>query len=247
MYAESMSRITPTQAVAALFASPVQELEVEGGGQITVTAQSVSGTRVRATAPRLKVGRGMTLVGRLVAEDGRPWAVSLAIEQAEFHSEQLAAVDMRAVRIGLDSTRRGTVRMPTGGVAWLTAVNCQHVVDRDRVDGTMTDLSKTGVGFATTRTLRVGDRLMFHGRFFKDEVDAEVRVASVREGSTPGRLIVGARFIHIDPENLARVERIMDSGDVRPQAPSDLDLGNLRSLAVAGERQGWRKKLFGRD
>jgi PilZ domain len=242
-----MSRVTPTQAVAALFASPSQELEVEGGGQITVTARSVSGTRVQAIAPRLKVSRGMTLVGRLVAEDGRPWAVSMAIEQAEFHSEHLAAVELRAVRVGLDSTRRGTVRLPTGGVAWLTAVNCQHVVDRDRVDGVMTDLSKTGVGFATTRTLRVGDRLTFHGRFFKDEVDAEVRVASVRDGSSPGRLIVGARFIHIDPENLARVERILDAGDERPQQTADFDLGNLRSLAAAaGERQaGWRK-LFKR-
>jgi hypothetical protein len=243
-----MSRVTPTQAVAALFASPSQELEVEGGGQINVTVQSVSGTRVRATAPRLKVGRGMTLVGRLVAEDGRPWAVSLAIEAADFHSEQLAAIELRAVRVGLDSTRRSTVRLPTGGVAWLTAVNCQHVVDRDRVDGTMTDLSKTGVGFATNRTLRVGDRLMFHGRFFKDEVDAEVRVASVREGSTPGRLIVGARFIHIDPENLARVERILEAGVVRAEQPADFDLGNLRTLAAAaGERQGWRKKLFRRE
>jgi PilZ domain len=245
-----MSRVTPSQAVSALFASPVQELEVEGGGQITVTAQSVAGTRVQATAPRLKVGRGMTVVGRLVAEDGRPWAVSMAIERADFHSEQLAFIELHAVRVGLDSTRRGTVRLPAGGVAWLTAVNCQHVVDRDRVDGTMTDLSRTGVGFATTRTLRVGDRLMFHGRFFKDEVDAEVRVASVREGSAPGRLIVGARFIHIDPENLARVEQILDAGDARAQQQTTVDLSNLRSLAAAaGERQGsgWRRKLFRRD
>jgi hypothetical protein len=244
-----MSRVTPSQAVSALFASPVQELEVEGGGNIDVTVQSVEGTRVRATAPRLKVARGMTVIGRLVAEDGRPWAVSLAIESAEFHSEQLAAVELHAVRVGLDSTRRETVRLPTGGVAWLTAVNCQHVVDRDRVDGTMTDLSKSGVGFATSRTLRVGDRLMFHGRFFKDEVDAEVRVASVREASAPGRLIVGARFIHIDPENLARVESILDSGVARSEQ-ANLDLGNLRSLAAAADKRdaagGWRK-IFRRE
>lgn len=240
-----MSRLSPSSAVSALFASPAQELEVEGGGKIDVTVQSIAGTRVHATAPRLKVARGMTLIGRLVAEDGRPWALSLTIESAEFHSEHLAAVELHAVRVGLDSTRRETVRLPTGGVAWLIAVNCQHVVDRDRVDGTMTDLSKTGVGFATSRTLRVGDRLMFHGRFFKDEVDAEVRVASVRDGRAPGRLIVGARFIHIDPENLARVERILDASEVRTTEPANLDLSNLRSLASAADQRdasgGWRK------
>jgi PilZ domain len=241
-------RLSPSQAVSALFAAPSQELEVEGGGRLSVYARSVSGTRVDATAPRLKVARGMTLIGRLVADDGRPWTVSLVIERADFHSEELATVGLHAVRVGLDSTRRRAVRMPAGGVAWLTAVSCQHVVDGDRVDGTMTDLSRSGVGFATQRTLRRGDRLMFHGRFFKDEVDAEVRVASVREASARGRVIVGARFIAIDPENLSRVERILDGG-VRAE-PAALDFDVLRDLAAAatgdrGPTGGWRK-LFRR-
>ena len=244
-----MSRLSPSQAVSALFAAPSQELEVEGGGRLSLYAQMTSGTRIQATAPRLKVAQGMTLIGRLVADDGRPWAVSLLVEKAEFHSEELASVELRAVRVGLDSTRREAVRVPAGGVAWLTAVNCQHVVDADRVDGTMTDLSRNGVGFATSRTLRRGDRLMFHGRFFKDEVDAEVRVASVREAGTSGRVIVGARFIAIDPENLARVERIL-AGGVRAQ-PTALDFDSLRDLAAAATAdsanpRGWRK-LFRRD
>ena len=243
-----MSRLSPSQAVSALFAAPSQELEVEGGGRLSLYAQTTSGTRVRATAPRLKVAQGMTLIGRLVADDGRPWAVSLLVEKADFHSEELASVELRAVRIGLDSTRREAVRVPAGGVAWLTAVNCQHVVDGDRVDGTMTDLSRNGVGFATNRTLRRGDRLTFHGRFFKDEVDAEVRVASVRDAAS-GRVIVGARFIAIDPENLARVERIL-AGGVRSE-PTSLDLDSLRDLAAAATGdsaapRGWRK-LFRRD
>src|SRR5690349_1148749 len=243
-----MSRVSPSQAVSILFATPSQELEVEGGGRLSLYAQSVSGTRVHATAPRLKVARGMSLIGRLVADDGRPWAVSLAVEKADFHSEELASIELRAVRVGLDSTRREAVRVPAGGVAWLSAVSCQHVVDGDRVDGTMTDLSRSGVGFATQRTLRRGDRLLFHGRFFKDQVEAEVRVASVRPGSSPGRLVVGARFIAISPENLARVERILDGGP--HVASTGLDLEVLRDLAAAATSEpaaasGWRK-LFRR-
>jgi PilZ domain-containing protein len=243
-----MSRLSPSQALSHLFSVPSQELEIEGGGRLSVYARDVAGTRARGTAPRLKVRSGMTLIGRLVAEDGRPWALSLAVEKADFHSEDLAAVELRVVRVGLDSTRREAVRVPAGGMAWLTAVNCQHVVDGDRVDGTMTDLSRSGVGFATQRTLRRGDRLIFHGRFFKDAVEAEVRVASVREGSAPGRLVVGARFIAITPDNLARVERIL-SGTAHTDAPP-LELEVLRDLAAAAtfEREaatGWRK-LFRR-
>jgi PilZ domain len=241
-----MSRLSPSQALSLLFAVPSQELEVEGGGRLSVYATEVAGTRAHATAPRLKVRAGMTLVGRVVAEDGRPWALSLAVEKAEFHSEELAGVDLRVVRAGLDSTRRSAVRVPAGGMAWLTAVNCQNVVDRDRVDGVMTDLSRGGVGFVTQRALRRGDRLMFHGRFFKDQVEAEVRVASVREGSSPTRLVVGARFIAITPENLARVERILSGGPRGPSAALELDV--LRDLAAAATAPGdpatgWRRFL----
>src|SRR5205809_504526 len=101
-----MPRLTPSQAVASLFASPSQELEVEGGGRLSVHALSVDGTRVRATAPRLKVSPGMALVGRVVGDDQRPWAVSLTVISAEFHSQQLADVSLRAVRVGLDHSRR---------------------------------------------------------------------------------------------------------------------------------------------
>ena len=243
-----MSRLTPSQSLSLFFAVPSQELEIEGGGRLSVYTRDIDGTRARGTAPRLKVRTGMTLIGRLVGPDGRPWALSLRVQRAEYHSEELAEIELRVVRVGLDSTRRAAVRVPAGGVAWLTAVSCQHVVDGDRVDGTMTDLSRSGVGFATQRTLRRGDRLLFHGRFFKDQVEAEVRVASVRPGSSPGRLVVGARFIAISPENLARVERILDGGP--HVASTGLDLEVLRDLAAAATSEpaaasGWRK-LFRR-
>lgn len=238
-----MPRLTPSLSVARLFSSPSQELEVEGGGRLSVYALEIDGTRVRATAPRLKVSPGMTLIGRVIGDDERPWAISLRIESAEFHSQQLASVWMRAVRVGLDRSRRGSVRVPAGGVAWLIAVNCQNVVDGDRVDGTVTDLSSSGVGFATSRTLRRGDRLVFRGRFFSEEFEAEVRVASVRESGKDGRTVVGAQYIDINSANLARVERIM--GGVG--RPDPVDLTPLRELArTADEPQGWRR-LFRRS
>jgi PilZ domain len=239
-----MSRLTPTQAVASLCSAPEVELEVEGGKPITLKIAAVDRTRVTALAPRLRVSAGMALIGRVIGDDERPWMIAMKIERADFHSQALARVELRAQRVGLDTTRRGTVRQPAGGIAWLTAISCNDVLDGDRIDGTMTDLSLTGVGFATSRVLRIGDELEFHGRFFAEEVYAEVRIASLREGSHPGRTIVGARFMALDGTNRARIEHILSG--VRPAAQdSGLDVGELRGVVTAIEVDehtgGWRR------
>ena len=121
--------------------------------------------------------------------------------------------------------------MPIGGVTWLVAVNCQDVVDGDRVEGTLEDLSKTGVSFATRRVLRVNDRLIFHGRFFADEINGEVRVASVRRASSPGQTIVGCKFIDLRPESEHKIERILTGG--RESAAPGVDVPALREAATA--------------
>jgi hypothetical protein len=172
--------------------------------------------------------------------------VALVVDEAEFYSHDLARARVRAEEVSADDSRRRNPRIPAGGIAWLAAVNCQHVVDGDRVDGTMVDLSIDGVAFATNRVLRPSDRLMFHGRFFAEQVDAEVRVTSVRESSAAGRTIVGCSFIDIDSANRARVERLT-SGEPHPAQPAApaFDVARLRLLADADkpEQGGWRRRF----
>jgi hypothetical protein len=135
--------------------------------------------------------------------------------------------------VQIDESRRAAERVPIGGVAWLEAVNCQDVVDGDRVEGTLEDLSRTGVAFTTNRLLRVGDRLIFHGRFFADSISGEVRVASVRPSSAPGHTVVGARFLELDRESIARVDRILSGGrEPAPETTGGLSLAALRQLAA---------------
>jgi hypothetical protein len=236
-----MARLTPTEATRRLFAVPSQQLELEDGGHLPVYATAVHGTAVTGTAPRLKIAAGMRMVGRVVADDERPWAITFLVEEANYHSDQLARVKLRAVRLALDDTRRGSVRVPAGGAASLTAINCQNVVDGDRVEATVTDLSETGVGLSTNRILRRGDRLLFAARFFTEEIRAEVRVASVRE--SPGsRPVVGARFIAIDRENQLRLERVLEGNDSR--RPPEMNLYGLRELAQAPATSSrWRRLL----
>jgi hypothetical protein len=117
-------------------------------------------------------------------------------------------------------------------------VNCQQVVDGDRVDGTIQDISVSGVGFTSSRVLRIGDRLQFHGRFFSDEVEGEVRVASVRPSAIADRSIYGCQFIHLDDESRGRVERLL-RGERAPSA----DLSLIRNL-LEEQRESPRKRRF---
>jgi hypothetical protein len=147
---------------------------------------------------------------------------------------------MRATGCAIDATRRSAQRVPIGGVAWLEAVNCQEVVDGDRVDGSLEDLSRTGVAFITARVLREGDRLIFNGRFFADSISGEVRVASVRKANAPGQTVIGCRFIDIDADSISRIDRILSGG--REPDNGQIDLSALRNLASGGEDDGtgWR-------
>lgn len=225
-----------------LFSGLAADLEAEEGATVTVQPSGMAGDTVWVTAPRLQIAGGMRLRGRLLDSDGEPWIVALVVDEADYHSHDLARVRLRADSVTADASRRRNPRVRAGGIAWLSAVNCQHVVDGDRVDGTMVDLSRDGVAFATNRVLRPSDRLMFHGRFFADTVAADVRVISVREAAS-GRLIVGCAFIEIDAENRARVERLAANAP-SPGRPA-ATFSELRLLAADEQpgQGGWRRRF----
>ena len=86
--------------------------------------------------------------------------------------------------------------------------------------------------------LRIHDRLMFHGRFFADEINGEVRVASLRPAQAPGHMIVGCRFLDLDADSAARIDRILSGGRSEPARPATtLDLGSLRQAARASDEE----------
>ena len=242
-----MIPLTTETAFARLLAHGEADLEISAGAYVHVHVQEVDGRRATVTAPRLSVASGMHLTGRVIGPDGRPWAVELTIDNASYHSPDLALVRLRATSAEIDSTRRAAERVPIGGVVWLEAVNCRDIVDGDRVEGSLEDLSKSGVAFATRRVLRINDRLMFNGRFFADEINGEVRVASIRPASAPGHTIVGCRFLDLDAESEARIERILSGGRSQPDVPrGPVDISALRDAAAApppeeDEGPGWRK------
>jgi len=245
-----MTPLSPTEAVSILFARPEVDLEVDGGGLLHVQLLNHDTQHITATAPRLSVATGMTLTGRVLGPDGRPWELHLHVDDASYHTPDLAIVQMHPTDIAVDASRRSAERVPIGGVAWLEAVNCQDVVDRDRVDGTLEDLSRTGVSFATSRVLRVGDRLIFHGRFFADSISGEVRVASVRPASSPGHTIVGCRFLEVDAASVAKIDRILSGGREPAERPAQSSIATLRASLPVDDADdddepsgGWLRRM----
>jgi hypothetical protein len=235
-----MQLLSDAAAVRLLFARSHASLETEAGEAVPVQAVSVGEGRAVVTAPRLRVTCATRLTGRVLAEDGSPWEVEMRVAGAEYASRDLAKAELVVERVRRDATRRRTPRVPVGGIAWLEALECQNVVDRDRVDGSMVDLSLTGVAFATARSLRRGDRLRFHGRFFADVIEAEVQVQSVRPGPIPGRSIVGCAFSEQTLELETRIRRILaPKGE-----PARVDVAGLRgALPPADRGPGWRRVL----
>jgi hypothetical protein len=231
-----MDHPPPTELLEAMFAAGEAVLDYEDGTSVTMTSELIRGDRALGHAPRLEVGEGRTLSGRANTPDGESWLVWLVLEMAQYRSPELADVAVRVTSAEPHPHRRRAERLSMGGSIWLKALNCQEVVDGDRVDGVMVDVSELGVAVTTGRLLRPNDRLMFHGRFFTDPVTCEVRVASVRE-TEDGRRMVGCSFVDLDADTQERIGRMVRGERETPVA-------QLRSLRDAAEPAGGG--LFGR-
>jgi len=231
------------QAIEKLSETGTAELTDEEGALIAVAVRSFRGATMRGGAPRLQVAEGKSLLGRMLTADGRPWLVELRIETAEYESADVAVVNLRALSVNLDPSRRQEQRSSMGGVATLTAVHCRDIVDGDTVEGSIVDLAPGGLAFASRRVLRTGDRLLLTARFFNETIAAEVRVRSVREAQNSGQNVYGCSFIHLAPADAAKLEELLE----HPGHDGSLvDLGALRRLVDDGDSgRGWRNRLFG--
>jgi hypothetical protein len=209
---------------------------------LEITPQRAEGTRLTVTADRLRITQADELTARVHGDDLRPWILGLEVESAEFHTKELATVVLRGKTLKLDRQYRQSERTTLGGYARLVAISCQDVVDGDVVEGSIVDISDSGVAILTRRLLRLGDRLTFSGRFFATVVQAEVRVA--RSAERGGQVHAGCTFIEISSADRARLREV-----TRPRpAATSASAGLLQSLhrddpAVSESPGVWRRLL----
>jgi len=236
-----MARLTITQAVEKLAERSLTVTDADGR-PLAMTPLAAEGTRLRATADRLRIGAAGEVVARVHGDDLRPWIVTFEIEALEYHTADLARVTLRGRGIKLDEQHRRSERTALGGHARLVAINCQDVVDGDVVDGSIVDVSDNGIAIRTQRRLRAGDRLRFTGRFFATVIEAEVRVARVAE--VAGQIQAGCTFVAIDPAERRKLRAVTS---VRPsgEAATFTVLHELAAARLERERAntGWRRFL----
>ena len=240
---------TVAEALARLCDSETVHLRTREGTPVDLLVGTVAGELASGTASRAVVAPGMPLVGQIADELSGAWYVDLRVVRAEYATPDLAAVAVLATGVRPDDSRREEERVPAGGITWLVAIDCSAVEGGTRVEGSLSDLSRTGVSFVTPWPLLPGDRLMFHGRFFADEVNAEVVVASVRPSPLPGRRLAGCSFSELPELDRLRIDRILTmSGASR--RPSGVDAGPLRAI-TGGQGDaadgGGRRLLFRRS
>ncbi len=199
---------SPGVVVNLLFGDTgVAELEAQAGQIVAARLERWAGDVVIASAARMTAGEGMNLVGRIVDRDGVPWRVNLRCQAADERDSRML-LTLRIGPLELDE-QRGAPRLSIGGSATLRVVRARKMAPGEEALGHITSLSETGCAFTTTAPLRKGDRLTFHGRFFAEEVNADLRVTSLRPAEAVGGQLVGCWYIDIDADSRAAISRVL--------------------------------------
>jgi hypothetical protein len=229
-----MARLTKTEAIAQLTALAAVVAIDERGEGFELRPKSAMGTSLTAMTERLRLASASEAIVRVHDASGRPWVLTLRFESAAMRGTEMAEAVFRAVGLRLDPAHRKAQRVAINGRAWLTAVNCQNVVDRDVVEARIIDVADGGVAVVTTRLLRPGDRLLLRARFFATELNTEVRVARIHEEG--GLVEAGCRLIGItaeqrellneviayrEPSQAPSIRELLDQFDPSGEAPSE--------------------------
>jgi hypothetical protein len=228
----------PSVAAMRLFrpgSGTMVELQADDGRTVPMRLERADGDRVVATAIGASQRPGSVLRGRLPGDGGVGWQVELECEAITELTGDRALLSLRVA--GVDPDDGGQRRM-AGGEAHLEVVECEQIAEESEVMGQVLELSTAGFAFSTTAPLRAGDRLRFHRRWMAEEVDGDVRVASVRDADRPGSLVVSCWFVDIDPQSQAAIGRVLAR---RSTNRNPVDYRGLLALAESEQppRRRW--------
>lgn len=133
------------------------EMLAEAGGALRIELISRNGLEYRARAPRLRVRPKSTLQARVDAVDGGGYDVDLFVAEVEPESKWTVIVRLKVTAMHARSARRVTQRVRVGERAPLYAMTCRAVSTGEQFDVELSDLSTTGLAFATDREFHPGD------------------------------------------------------------------------------------------
>jgi PilZ domain len=133
------------------------EMLAEAGGALRIELISRNGLEYRARAPRLRVRPKATLQARVDAVDGGGYDVDMLVADIEPETKWTVIVRLRVTAMHARSARRVTQRVRVGERTPLYAMACRAVEAGEQFEVELSDLSTSGLAFATDREFHPGD------------------------------------------------------------------------------------------
>ncbi len=223
------------------------DFERDNGGVLRVSSAWVSGTSLHGTAERMRVVGGMELVGR-VEIDGARFAVRFLVERAQYDTNDVARVQMRAIEGHFESAVELLVEAkPIRGRARLISVHCHDIKDGETIVAAVEGLSAQKVVLSTHQPLRRYDVLELRARFGGELLDGEVQVVEIGPPSVSGPSTVEVRFCDGKRGRPGQVTRIFEEYAEARDATGAVDISAMRkALLTEPAATEERKSLFGR-
>ena len=179
----------------------------QDGSDLKLKVTKVDGVVMRGLAPRLKLFGVQRLTLRWAVET-RPWKALFELDEAEFHSDDEAAIALSLISIEAAGTGRGAARAPVHAPGTLRADQCQNAVPGNEYTVRVDDISETGVQFSSEFEVMANDRFTLSFAAGGRRLQLEAVAVAVRPG-TYGRVVVGARLVAFGSGDRAAIQQLV--------------------------------------
>jgi PilZ domain-containing protein len=194
-------------ALRALGGTSTVQATSQDGSDLTITVSGIEGGRLRGLAPRLKLFGVQQLTLRWAVQT-RPWKALFELDEAEFHSDDEAAVVLSLVSIESAGAGRTAARAPVHAPGTLRADQCKNAVPGNEYTVRIEDVSENGIQLSSEFEVMDNDRFTLSFDAGGRHVNVEAIAVTVRPG-TYGRSVVGARLVAFGPGDRAAIQQLI--------------------------------------
>ena len=208
----TLSRDDITGRKALLLPEPPRTIEMlaTSGGALRIELISRNGLEYRARAPRLRVRPRSTLQARVDAVDGGGYDVDMLVAGIEPETKWTVIVRLEVTAMHARSGCRVTQRVRVGERAPLYAMTCRAVAAGEQFEVELSDLSTSGLAFATDREFHPGDLVALMP--LVDGQAMRLRARVLRAEPIDDVLVrVGCEIAAITETNRERIVRLTDA------------------------------------
>jgi hypothetical protein len=167
--------------------------ENQDGDRYNVAVQSVAGGVISVLAPRMKVGAIESLALRF-QHDGEIWLAACSFAAAEYHSDELALVQLELRAVEAVAVGERAPRTTHHALGKLRIIQAKHVLPRNEYPITVEDTSETGLRFICDFDIAVDDTFTVTANL-EESLTLHIRARAVAiEPAAFGRSMVRARI-----------------------------------------------------